>query len=285
MKRIHFAVAVLAYSLGTAAFALPTTASYSIAATSQSTSTGGTGTANGTSWNDTSASAYGTGGTNYGNTYTWNTATAGTGPKVTMSAWGTTSLSTASTIQKAWVADYGANGFGITSQSSGELNTSHDPDASSPNYQHGIDDVSAYESLMFSFSSAVLMNSISIGFKGTDADATVLEYTGAGDPTTALLAGQSYASLLTSGWKIVGNLLNMSTAGPNALNTAGAVASKYWMVGAYLPIGANGPADAFNDAFKLSAFTTTLAVPEPGSVALLGIAGVALAVTRRRRRG
>ena len=29
-----------------------------------------------------------------------------------------------------------------------------------------------------------------------DADATVLEYTGSGDPTTKLLAGESYADLL-----------------------------------------------------------------------------------------
>jgi PEP-CTERM motif len=286
MKRLQLALACAAVSLATTAMATPAPVSYSLTTTAPSLTTGGTGTSAGTSFANGSSSMYCTvgqagcaaaGGTNYGNTYSW--AGTSSAPGFTMSAWGTTTLSTTATIQKAWIGDYSPNGFGVTSQSTGELTTSHVPDASSPLFQHAIDDVNAYESLMFSFSSAVTLNSISIGFKGSDADATVLEYTGAGDPTTKLLTGESYADLLTNGWKIVGNLLNMSTGG----TITGGTASKYWMVGAYLPIGANGPADGISDAFKVSGFTATRAVPEPGSIALFGIAGLAFATGRRRR--
>jgi hypothetical protein len=285
MKRLQLALACAAVSLATTAMATPAPVTYNLT-TAPTSTTGGTGTSAGTSFANSNASMYCTvgqagcaaaGGTNYGNTYSW--AGASGMPGVAMSAWGSTTLSTTSTIQKAWIGNYGSNGFGITSQSSGELTAAHDPDASSPLFQHAIDDVNAYESLMFSFSSAVTLNSISIGFKGSDADATVLEYTGAGDPTTKLLAGESYADLLNNGWKIVGNLLNMSTGG----TITGGTASQYWMVGAYLPIGANGPADGVSDAFKISGFVATRAVPEPGSIALFGIAGVAFAASRRRR--
>lgn len=293
MRRIHTVLACIACGLATSALATPST--YNLL-TSASATTGGAGTSSGTAWNDSSSSAYctvgstgcTTGGTNYGNTYTWSAASSGGNTSVTMSAFGTTTLSTTTNLQKAWIGNYGSNGFGITSQSSGELNSSHDPDAVSPTYQHAIDNTSAYESLLFSFSSAVTLNSLSIGFKGQNADATVLEYQGTGNPT-ASLTSQSYSSMLcasassTNCWNIVGNLLGMSTSGANAIT--GGTASSYWMVGAYLPIGTNSAYSGINDAFKVSGFTATRAtVPEPGSIALFGIAGAALVGSRCRRK-
>jgi len=223
------------------------------------------------------------GGTNYGNSYTWNTGTGGTGPSVTATAWGSQSYggtTAESAIQKAWIGNYDPNGLGITSQSgtgNAELTAAHQPDASSPQYQHAIDNVGSYESMLFSFGSAVALNSVSIGFKGTDADATVFVYAGAGDPAAAL-AGQTYAQLLgaynstthTGGWVLAGNILDMSVGANSFTNTSAVSSSKYWMVGAYAAVGGNTSGNVGNDAFKISGLgastvTTGQAVPEPDS--------------------
>jgi hypothetical protein len=283
MKRFHLAAAGLAYSLATAAMAVTTPAQYNNLESA---------TGSGTSWS-TSFAAYCTtgtagcaagGGTDYGSTMTFSSNGGASGPAVTLSAWGSTTLSTSSTIQRASIQNYGnPNGFGITSQSAGELTASHTPDSTSPTYQHAIDNTTAYESLMLSFASAVTLNSITVGFTGVDADATILEYTGSGNPTAAL-TGESYADLLLNGWRIVNNLMNMGSNSTNAVSGAGIVASQYWMVGAYMPIGTNGPADANPDSFKITGFSATRSVPEPGSLALFGITGVAFAASRRRRK-
>jgi PEP-CTERM motif len=286
MKRFQIAIAALACSVATGAMASGT---YTLTSSAPSATAGGVGTSSGTSFNGSTSNAYcingasgcaAGGGTDYGNTYTWNGSTSGSGPAMTMSAWGTQSKSTSALIDRAWIGNYGSNGYGVTSQSSGELDSSHQPDASSPLYQHAIDNVNAYESLMFSFASAVTLNSISVGFTGGHADATVLEYTGSGAPPA--LTGESYADLLTNGWRIVGNLLNIGANSTDALS--GGTNSKYWMIGSYLPIGGNSSTpDGNTDAFKLTGFVAINAVPEPDSIALFGIAAVAFAASRRRR--
>jgi len=256
--------------------------------TAPTTTVGGPGTNNGTTWNNSNAGTYGTNGSNYGNSYYWagNAST----PALTMSAWGSTSIGGA--VQKGWIGNYGAGtGFGITSQSTGELNSSHNPDAASPYYQHAIDNVSSYESMLFSFGSSVALNSVSVGFTGSDADATVFVYNGAGDPT-ASIAGKTYAQLLSSGWVLAGNVLNMHSGSNSFTNTSAVSSSKYWMVGAFMSStgGVNNVAnDSTTDSFKLtglgvSTVTTGQSVPEPDSVALFGIAALGLFLARRKAR-
>lgn len=277
----RIALALIAAFIAAPALAAPV--AYNIAGVNQTSSAGGTGTSNGTVWNNSSTTKYGTDGTNYGNSYYWANGAGGSGTSLTMTAWGTTAIG--GNIAKGWVGDYGSNGFGVTSQAAGELNLAHDPDASSPNYQHAIDNVASYESMMFSFGSAVALNSVSIGFRGSDADATVFVYTGAEDPT-ASIAGKTYSQLLTSGWTLAGNLFNMSTTGSNAFSST--YSSKYWMVGAFMNLGGNAQAggnDSIADSFKISGLgvTAALSVPEPDSVALFGIAALGLFLAGRRK--
>ena len=294
LLRIALALATCGFATG----ALATGTYYNLGTTTTQSTTGGTGTSNGTSFANSSASQYcfnGAsgcavgGGTDYGNAFSYAGANLGSGPGLSITAWGTQSLSATGLLTKGWIGDYNANGLGITSQSTGELNGANAPDASSPNYQHAIDNVNAYEALLLSFGSKVTLNSIGIGFKGTDADATVLEYIGGGDPT-GTLTGQSFSSLVSSGnWKLVNvfdMVANASGYTANNINQSGLTASKYWMVGSYLAgVGTNGADDGNKDSFKLSGFVVTpQAVPEPGSIALIGIAGLALAAGRRRAR-
>ena len=286
MTPTRISLALIAAFIAAPVLAAPTPSSYAINSAPTST----TGQYN---WDNSSAAKYGTGGTNYGNTYTWATGIGGTGPSVTASAWGSTNYyasgnsgalsATGGTIQKAWIGNYDPNGLGITSQSTtanSELNGSFNPDASSPNYEHAIDNVGSYESMMFSFGSAVTLNSVSIGFKGADADASVFVYTGSGAPPT--LAGQTYASLLTSGWTLAGNILDMQVGSNNFANS---YSSKYWMVGAYMAVGGNSSSYVGNDSFKISGLSVTpsVSIPEPDSVALFGVAALGLFLARRRK--
>lgn len=237
---------------------------------------------------------------NYGNSESWNST--GTAVHVTVTAWASTgAMSVGGTtgydrlIQNAFVDRIGHFELGVTSRpfnatqtsaANAELNSSGNPNGA--NSQHAMDNQGAYESLMFSFASAVALKDVSIGFPSVgvtnpDSDATVLVYTGIGDPTAGF-STRTYAQLLTSGWQVAGNLSNLSTTGTGSLSPSVA-ASKYWMVGAYMNIG-SAANDALytvgNDNIKLSAIRVQ-AVPEPDSIVLFGIAGAALFVGHRRK--
>jgi hypothetical protein len=147
-----------------------------------------------------------------------------------------------------------------------------------------MDNIGGYEALEFAFGSAVTLSNVSIGFPSgatPDSDATVLVYTGTGTPTLGGTgtSARTFADLLNNGWQIAGNLSDLGNGGSGALSST--VSSKYWMVGAYMAIGGNSTASLGNDAIKLTSITVK-SVPEPGSLALVGIAGAALLARRRR---
>ena len=160
---------------------------------------------------------------------------------------------------------------------------------------HAVDNNGAYESLLFSFSKAVTLSSVTLGYPGTGtqnvgtSDLTILYCVAANmaNCATSTFSGQSYSALVSSGNWAYTNLLNLSSSndtGSTGLN----VKSNYWMVGAFiadLPKQVAG--DGIADYVKIRAINTctsvVCAVPEPGSLALFGIAGSALWVGRRRR--
>ena len=280
MTTFRLALGALALSLAAPVMALPTPTSYAINSAPTST-TGGA-----TAWNNSSSSFYGTTGSLYGNSYSWS---AGVGVKLT--AWGSTGGAggTTGTLQSAWIGNYDPNGLGITSRpgtgNTAELDASNNPNSGAS--QHAVDNSGSYESMLFTFGSAVTLNSLSIGFKDTDADATVLVYTGSGDPTAGLTT-RTYQDLISNGWKVAGNLFDMSTAGPNAFSTT--YSSKYWMVGAYMSsVGTNASLsnDTTADKFKISGISATAVtlVPEPEPIALIGLASLGMMLASRRRKG
>ena len=168
------------------------------------------------------------------------------------------------------------------------------------------------EALFLDFGTAkVNLSTVGIGFNGGDADLSVWMWTGAnvasigsslatGSTTTT---GTTAASL--TGWTLVSNL-SLGTA-PASANTGGTLYSSAFLITTYFG-AASGGLTAGNDSFKINTFTvntcagtlaggttgtgagggngatcTTAGVPEPGSLALAGLAMFGVVVTRRRR--
>jgi hypothetical protein len=278
MKRFQLAVAVLACCAAGTAMATPTPAAltYNLAANPTS-STGNT------SWTSSNVAS------NYGNSYSWTAAASGGGTTVKMTAWGASTLTSA--ITTGWVGNYDPLGFGDTSQTSSELNANNTVNTGGP---HSVDNSGGYDALMLTFGTAVTLSKIQAGYieTGSAADATVLEWRGAGDPTSALtsktLTNMLCANAAATGcWSLVGDVLGMTanteTALTNVINPA--TASQYWMVGAYMALPGNVAGLSGVDGFKLNGFVATNAarVPEPASLGLFGIAGAALFAARRRK--
>jgi hypothetical protein len=184
-------------------------------------------------------------------------------------------------------AAYGGAGLGI--------NNSITPEAYGTVPDHAIDNNGPKEMVLLSFSKAINLTSLNIGWAGGgDADFTVMAFNVNGTAGGPTLAGKTW-STLGSGWTLVGDYQNSTTGNKTITNS---YYSSYWLIGAYNPLVgtmAGFTADATADYFKLASVAGTVCaatsgncgstskVPEPGSLALLGL-GVMGALRMRKAR-
>ncbi len=258
-------------------------------------------------WTFTSGSNSSTG-TEWG-----NTRGPDSGSGVSAQAWSSTGSSSNTTLETAYLAVYGSNGLGVNNRdgaSSGSCGTGPGTvdcgDLLSTVPEHAIDNNQRYDSVLFSFNSKISLNSVTLGYPPSssttlDSDLTVLAYTGSNssyDPTTAF-SGQTYQALVNTGnWSFITNLADVSDQPGMSAGFSTSVFSKYWLIGTYIPLAQNtdpdlsctstlksqGKCGTGDDFAKIKSISGNYKVPEPGSLALIGVALAAAGLRRRAQK-
>lgn len=252
---------------------------------------------NGTGFNGTSKTSY------YGESYYLSPSAA---PELA-----------GSQFASAYLSPQGTSGFGSTSRLEAQkarANGDTTPlDPTSPN--HSFDSIApgSYDLLLLNFDTKVVLDKIGIGWTQGDADITLLRWDGTAPPTFAegssSMTGDGHQNLTALGWTLVGSYADLGMDGSmpfggQARSTGATKASSWWLISSFNTTlnggstscrGADGTTpttcDGTNDSFKLNYIVTKLeattqggGVPEPGSLALAGIA-LAGAISLRRRAG
>ncbi|MFM8900293.1 MAG: exosortase-dependent surface protein XDP1 [Burkholderiales bacterium] len=198
-------------------------------------------------------------------------------------------INSGSTFAAASLSDQGGSGRGMSTGT----------DSGSPT--DAIDNNGNTELMAINFGTKVDLDSVTIGWSSTDADISVLAYTGAGTPTNLSgqsnpIAGRSVSNLLANGWSLIGHYAGVASSSAQTLAVnASNITSSWWLVSAFNS-GFGGNTSGFNnnnDYVKLLAVAGSACKPgapgcggqqvsEPATLALFGLAALGIVAVRRR---
>jgi len=230
------------------------------------------------------------------------------GGTVTATGWANT-IGSDTELEQGTVPDFGSSGIGV-------VNADHARNLdieSSSNGEHAVDNEDRFDLVLFQFEKSVSVSEVGIGWYTSDADISLLAWTGTDPGDTPALDNVLYTStsegLTGNGWELIGNFdVDSTDPDPDQGNGSGdfvqavstSVSSSYWIVAAYNPVFAGGPNEAsacceqdhLLDKFKILSLAGSItetppgdppsSVPEPMSMLLLA-GGIVPMVWRRRR--
>jgi len=255
------------------------------------------GTWNYDSCGDTSPSTV-----SWGNSYTCTDSALPADAKMNISGW-SSDLSPSTNFIAAAVYPWGSSaGFGVVNREECAVGSATVCDPGTG--PHAADGVSNLDGFLLKFSNnpsdivKVALNSIKVGWNGsdnpsgvyTDSDISVYYYTGSSDPTMGSVSATGLqgatSSVAVGGWKLLNHFADVGSWAGNTVTLgnsgAGAVSSSWWLVTA----SNNAAGDTNKDAFKLLTVAgvgdTTKKTPEPGSLALAGLALFGMVGLRRK---
>lgn len=221
------------------------------------------------------------------NTINCQTSPGGTTTTLQARAYSTTGSSGA--YETAAVNDQTSSGFGAGNRIEGYTVTG------APN--HAFDSSGgSFDALLMDFEgTSRILNSVTIGWSGADADFQVLRWTGATSASVGTVGGsilgKTAAQLASNGWELVSTVdgvgRNSSVDDVYNLSTVNSLSktSSWWLITAFNS-SLGGALSIGDDAFKIAGVTTkatTTTVSSPGTLALAGL-GLFGAVLMRRRR-
>lgn len=210
------------------------------------------------------------------------TYTASGNPSVTLTGW--SNGGTGGTLTQGSLTFWGSSGVGVNNGfTATDIGEGNPP-------EHAVDNDGLTDAVLLDFGAGNLfkMNSFSIGWYSTDADITLLAYTGSGTPASTTLSG-----LLSNGWTGKNYWDTQSSVSGSAINTNLTLSSRYWLVLAYnsaftnLTSGSTVNSTTGTDYFKFRSVSGDFIatnVPLPATTALLGIGALALWRRSRNRR-